>query len=115
MAECNLSWNSLRATFRQNHSEAAVAIYKLLPQDSKDALSVQSVKTIFGHESAPAPRHGAESQTVRERGNTAAHQLNPDDLVSTVLQVDLTESERSSLDQIYVFVFGRPPSFEALM
>jgi hypothetical protein len=115
MSECDLSWNSLRATFRQNHSDAAVAIYELLPQDSKDALSVQSVKTIFGRESAPASRHGAEFQTVRERGNTAAHQLNPDDVVSAVLQVDLPKGERSALDQIYTFVFGQPPSFEASM
>jgi len=115
MSEGNLSWDSLRTALRQNHQQGVEAIYELLPKDTKDALSLQSVRIIFGHESPQALRRGARgvaSQTVRERGNAAAHQLNLEDVVCAVLQGDLTEGERSSLGQVYSFVFGQHPSFD---
>jgi len=106
MFGCNLSWDSLPTALCQNYQQGAEAVYELLPKDTTAALSLQSVRIIFGRESG---------QTVRERGNAAAHRLNSEDAVCAVLQADLTEGERSSLDQIYFLVFGTHPSFDIVL
>jgi hypothetical protein len=70
------------------------------------------MKMIFGFEIAGRAR-GTAAQTVREKGNAAAHEFGHDDVLSSVLQEDLTEPQRVSLQEIYTVVCGHPPTFTA--
>jgi hypothetical protein len=67
------------------------------------------MKIIFGFEIAGHAR-GIMPQTVRERGNAAAHEAHSDDILYSVLQEDLTNAQRASLEDIYILVRGRPPT-----
>ena len=105
---------TLRAEFRQDSQRTAETLCERLRTGAKGTLSPRSMVMIFGFDSALASGHGARaiaSQTVRERGNAAAHHLDDDDVLCAVLQGDLVERQRASLVEIYTFVFGQPPTF----
>ena len=114
ISELDLSLRTLRAEFRRHSQQAAQTLCERLRKGEKGTLSPESMMMIFGCESALASGHGFRaitSQTVRERGNAAAHQLDDDDVLLAVLQGDLSSRQRDSLTEIYTLVIGQPPTF----
>lgn len=49
------------------------------------------------------------SGTLREDGNLAAHQASFDDLSQSALDASLMQSERETLKNIFIYVFGAEP------
>jgi hypothetical protein len=60
---------------------------------------------IFGFEHLK--EYGA---SIRGRGNAAAHLLHAGDAADAVLEVGLSNPQRSSLESIYTLVFKNTPS-----
>jgi hypothetical protein len=107
MSETKLSLEELYAQFNQNSQRAAETLCQCLRMEANATISPQSMKVIFGFEIARCGR--GMPQTVREKGNAAAHESDRDDVLYPVLQEDLTESQRASLQEIYTLICGHPP------
>jgi hypothetical protein len=110
VSETKLSLTELYAQFHQDSQQTAETLSRRLQMEAKVSLSPHSMKMIFGFETAARPR-GIAPQTVREKGNAAAHEFGHDDVLWSVLQEDLTERQRASLEEIYTVVCGHPPTF----
>ena len=105
-----LPLNEIYTEFHQNVQRATDRLCQQLRTEANITISAHSMKMIFGFESAGRAR-GIASQTVREKGNAAAHEVDQGDVLHSVLQEDLTEPQRTSLEEIYTIVCGHPPTF----
>jgi hypothetical protein len=74
-----------------------------LSTEDSNLLSRDALKMIFD----------SAKRTVRDQGNTAAHEAPTEELASSVLAADLTLTQRSLLKQIYIFTYGMEPVFDA--
>jgi len=110
ISKTQLPLNEIYAAFHQNVQRAADSLCQRLRTEANITISAHSMKMIFGFESAGRAR-GIASQTVREKGNAAAHEVDRGDVLHSVLQEDLTEPQRASLEEIYTIVCGHPPTF----
>lgn len=110
VSETKLSLKQLYDEFHQNSQQAAETLSRRLRTEASITLSPYSMKMIFGFKIAGRAR-GITPQTVREKGNVAAHELGHDDVLHSVLQEDLTEPQRASFQEIYTVVCGHPPTF----
>lgn len=78
----------------------------------RHSLSLPALKMIFGREPASGLR---KFDTVRGRGNQAAHDFDHHIAVMSVTQADLKPAERAVLEEIFRFVVGCEPAFEDLL
>jgi hypothetical protein len=82
ISETKLFLNEIYAEFHQNPQQAADYLCQRLGTGANIPISAHSMRVIFGFESAHRVRSIA-SQTVREKGIAAAHELDRGDVRSS--------------------------------